>query len=111
MTQNAKVKITATLVNPPGVYENEYPISFEKPETFVNAHRQILGRELRDGGLWRDLGEMEHEFIPLLRIKSVNIKFEVETIQLATEADLPATAALAEKITDISTKFRQGATQ
>lgn len=83
------VKITIFLTNPDGVWEDQMRVSFENPNSIKGAHKQILAKVFHEGGLWRTVSETEHEFIPMLRVKSVNIAIEaVPAVNVATPADL-----------------------
>lgn len=87
-----KCKITAILQNPDGVWEKEIPLNFDDPRAVPQAYKQLLMAEVRDGGLWREIineaSENEHEFIPAVRIRNINIHVEASTIALADANDL-----------------------
>lgn len=90
------VKITIFLVNPEGVWEDSMRVAFENPNAKKGAHKQILAHVFHDGGLWRSISDDEYEFIPMLRVKSVNIFFvAAPAVNVATPTDLNEALATA----------------
>jgi hypothetical protein len=77
----AKIKATAILQDPVGVWEEDFPVEFGPGEAQATM-LQLLG--MLRGGLMRVLGETEIEFIGPARIVSLNLKMEVSRIDLAT---------------------------
>lgn len=94
----AKCKITIFLSNPDGVVEREIMTVWENEETKKNAHKQILMSIFREGGLWREISEDEHDFIPLTRVKNAVVKFEPIAVTLADPSLLGETIATARAV-------------
>ncbi len=97
----AKCKITIFLSNPDGLIEREIMTVWENEATKKNAHKQILMTLFREGGLWREISDDEHEFIPLTRIRSAVIKFEMS--QIADPSLLGETIATAKAAAGMKT--------
>ena len=67
-------KITAFLVNPDGVWEENVPVVCNDPHALTQIIPQIAGSIVRAGGLLRQISDDEGEFISLLRVRSITIK-------------------------------------
>ena len=86
------VKMTAVLINPDGTWEDQ--MAADVPDaTFTNAIiTRTLGAIVGLGGLVRELGTGHSQFIPMCRVKDLDI--QVSAVSLADNLDLAkATAA------------------
>ena len=83
-----KLKVVARLINPTGVWEDEIPAEFPDATYARAATHQLLATIRASGGLLREISETETQFIPLLRVKDINIKVEISTVGLATNLDM-----------------------
>lgn len=84
-----KVKITAILQGPDGVWEESIPVEFNAGQE-KSAILQVLAG-VRNFGLLRTVGGDEVELIPEGRVVSYNAK--LETIVTGTLADIAAETA------------------
>jgi hypothetical protein len=82
-----KIKITARLINPPGVWEDEVGAEIPDPSYQQTAVNRAIHTILAGGGLYRVLDEgATTQFIPMLRVEDINVT--LSTVALADNLDL-----------------------
>lgn len=82
-----RVKITAILINPDGVWEDEFVVQFAPEQKRAIPFTQI-GQINQLGGLVRIIDESHIQFIPLCRIKDIDVA--VSEVLVANMSDLAA---------------------
>ena len=91
----AKVKATAILVNPDGVHQFEMVVPYETAEQ-LPALAYVMVMKLReDLGFFRPVGPLHFNYIPIERLRDLNI--EVEPILLATDGNVAQAVADAKR--------------
>lgn len=86
----AKAKVTAILINPDGVWEEEIPVVYEDPRALGQAGQQIIHAIVRGWSLVHTISETETEFISLMRVKSLNVKISKVLVATVADAELEA---------------------
>jgi hypothetical protein len=83
----ARVQLTAFLINPDGVFENTIKVTYNKPEELRGLFQAVTNMIGQMGGLVREISEEEIEFIPLNRVRSVTVK--LSKVQIADATQMP----------------------